>query len=123
MENRVRGLADLKDTNFYCEVCKINKFRRSIGSMRSEHPLELFFVDVWGPCRTVRRNRERYFLSIMNDHSRRVSVYPMRLKSDVFDIVKSHITQAGNFLGRKVKNFKSDNGIRFLFCNFSLTYN
>lgn len=64
-ENGVRGLADLKDNDFYCEVCKINKFRRPsflpIGSIRSEHPSELWFADVCGPCRTVGKNGKDIF--------------------------------------------------------------
>lgn len=71
-ENGVWGFADLMDNDFHCEVCKLNKFRKPhfklIGSIHSKHRLELLFGDVWGPCRTVGRNRERYFLSIMDDH-------------------------------------------------------
>lgn len=46
----------------------------------------------------------------------------MRLKSDVFDIVKSHITRAEKFLGRKVKNLKSDNGSQFINDNFKIYF-
>lgn len=46
----------------------------------------------------------------------------MKLKSDVFDIVKSHITRAENYLGRKLKNFKSDNRGEFVNANFKIYF-
>lgn len=56
---------------------------------------------------------EKYFLSIIDDYSRRVSVYPMKLKSEVFDLIKNHILRAEKFLNLKVKSFRSDNGKEF----------
>lgn len=113
----VRGLPSLGDVDFLCEACKLGKFRsvsfKSSNKIRSDHPLELLFADVWGPCRVEGRGGERYFLSIIDDFSRRVSVYPMKLKSQVFDIVKLHITRAETYLGRKVKCFRTDNGKEF----------
>lgn len=113
----VRGLPNLGNTDFFCDSCKLEKFcsvsHKSTNRVRSSQPLELLFSDVWGPNRVVGRQGEKYFLSIIDDFSCRMSMYPMRLKSDAFDNVKLYITQAENFLGKRVKFFKSNNGREF----------
>lgn len=116
-QNCVKGLPDLRDADFHCEPCKINKFRkksfRSNNFRRAKNPLELLYADVWGPSKVPGRKGERYFLSIIDDYSRKVSLYPIMYKDDVFEIVKQHINRAENFLDRRVKFFRSDNGGEF----------
>ncbi|GFR07054.1 retrovirus-related Pol polyprotein from transposon TNT 1-94 [Trichonephila clavata] len=56
---------------------------------------------------------EKYFLSIIDDFSRKAAVYPLREKSEVFEVVRLHITRVENFLDLKVKHFRSDNGSEF----------
>lgn len=103
-KNGIRYLADLKESDLHCKLWKIDKKTtfKPIGSIRSEHPLDLFYADVCHPCKIGGIQGERYVLSIMDDRSLRVSIYPIKLMSDVFDIVKSHNTRAENFLGRKL---------------------
>lgn len=114
----VRGLPNIKDEEYFCEPCKINKFKRpslkSLDQIRSTRPLQLLFADVWGPCKVVGRHGEKYFLSIIDDFSRRVSIYPIKMKSDVYDILKGHIIKAENFLDLRVKAVRTDNGGEFV---------
>lgn len=120
--NSVRGLPLVKNRDFHCETCKLNKHRRVsfkfTGHIRSKHPLELLHTDVWGPTAVAGRGGERYFLSIIDDFSRKIWVYPMRGKSEVFAIFKKHIQRAELFIGKKVKAVRSDNGGEFSNENF-----
>lgn len=115
----VRGLPTFSTKSlFKCEPCKVNKFRRvsfkSIENVRSKAPLGLICADVWGPHKVRGRAGERYFLSIIDDYSRKVSLYPIIEKSEVADLVISHINRVENFLNCRVKAFRSDNGTEFV---------
>lgn len=112
-----RGLPDLKRNGYSCETCKINKFRRvsfkTIGRTRSKKPLELLHMDMWGPAEVTGRNGERYFLSIIDDYSKKTSLYPLTEKSKVFEVFKRHVTQAERSLDCRVKSIRTDNGREF----------
>ena len=43
--------------------------------------LELVHVDVWDPTKTVSLGGHRYFISVVDDYSRRCWVYPNKTKS------------------------------------------
>jgi len=49
-------------------------------------------------------------VTFINDSSRKVWVYFLKHKSDVFDVFKKWLAQIENELGRKLKCLKSDNG-------------
>jgi len=80
---------------------------------RGHKPLETVFMDVWGPISTEGRGGEKYFLSIIDDFSRKTVVYPFRDKTQVFEIFKKHITRAERFLDKKLKFIRTDNGLEF----------
>lgn len=117
--NAVGGLPRLKKIpNFECEPCKLNKYKRvsfkTSEFNNSKAPLELLFLDVWGPAQTIGRNGERYYVSILDDFSKRMFVFPISHKSDVFDVFIRHVKWAERSLGRKVKKIRTDNGGEFI---------
>ena len=65
-------------------------------------------MDIWRLIKTEGRNGEWYFLSIIDDFSHRVAVYPLREKSEVFEVVKSHVARAERQLGKKLKDLRSE---------------
>ena len=52
-----------------------------------------------------------YFVTFIDDSSRKVWIYFLKHKSDVFDVFKKWLAQVENESGRKVKYLKSDNGV------------
>ena len=76
------------------EVCKpyqMSKQKRvqfAISTARSATPLELVPTDVWGPTSILARNGVKYVLTLIDDFSRKVYVYFLRKKSDVFSKFK-----------------------------------
>lgn len=52
----------------------------------------------------------RYFLTIIDDWSRKVDVTFLKSKDEVVNKVKEHIVKIETQKGRKVKRFRSDNG-------------
>ncbi|GBM14113.1 Retrovirus-related Pol polyprotein from transposon TNT 1-94 [Araneus ventricosus] len=117
-EKGVVGLPDFKDIKLNCEPCRVNKFKRvsfkPLNEIRSKKPLELLYADIWGPSQTRGKNGELYYLTIIDDYSRKASLYPIREKSDACYLIKRHIEREENLLGRRVKAFRMDNGGEFI---------
>ncbi|CAI7789924.1 unnamed protein product, partial [Closterium sp. NIES-53] len=50
-------------------------------------PLQTLHMDVWGPARVTGQSRERYFLLVVDDYTRYTTVFPLRSKSQVVDVL------------------------------------
>ncbi|CAI7898705.1 unnamed protein product [Closterium sp. NIES-54] len=50
-------------------------------------PLQTLHVDVWGPARISGQGRERYFLLVVDDYTRYTTVFPLRSKGEVVDVL------------------------------------
>ncbi|KAF8795519.1 Retrovirus-related Pol polyprotein like [Argiope bruennichi] len=118
----VIGMPELKDMDLNCEPCKIAKSRhksfKPIGKIRSIKPLELLHMDLCGPFPDVAIGGYRYFLSIIDDFSRKVTVYPIKEKTEVFKHFSNYQKRAERFLNSKVINVRTDNGLEFCHAEF-----
>jgi transposase InsO family protein len=54
--------------------------------------------------------RSKYFVSFIDDYSRRLWVYPIKKKSDVFPVFKVFKAQIELESGKKIKCLRTDNG-------------
>ncbi|GFV33697.1 retrovirus-related Pol polyprotein from transposon TNT 1-94 [Trichonephila clavipes] len=116
----VKGLPRLTDNGkTHCIPCKLAKSKRvsfkKTGAVRSKRPLELLHMDLCGPMPTERQGGNKYFLSIIDDYSRKVTVFPIRNKSDVFHTFIRFQKRAERFLSKKVIAVRTDGGLEF--CN------
>ncbi|GFU83317.1 retrovirus-related Pol polyprotein from transposon TNT 1-94 [Trichonephila clavipes] len=116
----VKGLPRLPDNGkTHCIPCKLAKSKRisfkKTGAVRSKRPLELLHMDLCGPMPTESQGGNKYFLSIIDDYSRKVTVFPIRNKSDVFHTFIRFQKRAERFLSRKVIAVRTDGGLEF--CN------
>ncbi|CAI7813422.1 unnamed protein product [Closterium sp. NIES-54] len=50
-------------------------------------PLQTLHLDVWGPARVSGQSRERYFLLVVDDYSRYTTVFRLRSKGQVVDVL------------------------------------
>ncbi|CAI7765507.1 unnamed protein product [Closterium sp. NIES-53] len=57
-------------------------------------PLQTLHVDVWGPARVRGQGQERYFLIVVDDYSRYTTVFPLRTKGEVPDVLIPWIRRA-----------------------------
>lgn len=119
----VKGLPLLNPPEEDCVSCKLSKSKRvsykSTGKIRSKKPLELLHMDVCGPMPVRSAGGNLYFLSIIDDYSRKVSLFPMKNKSEVFEIFKSFLKRQERYLNTKVINVRTDNGMEFCHRDFS----
>lgn len=101
-----------------CEVCVQGKQTRSsfkdVGN-RATEVLQLIHSDVCGPMSTKSFGGARYLLTFVDDFSRKVFVYPMKQKSEVFDLFVGFTKLVENQQNKTIKTFRSDNGTEF--CN------
>ncbi|GFU13274.1 copia protein [Trichonephila clavipes] len=116
----VKGLPRLTDNGkTRCIPCKLAKSKRvsfkKMGAVRSKRPLELLHMDLCGPMPTESQGGNKYFLSIIDDYSRKVTVFPIRNKSDVFHTFIRFQKRAERFLSQKVIAVRTDGGLEF--CN------
>ncbi|GFW86675.1 retrovirus-related Pol polyprotein from transposon TNT 1-94 [Trichonephila clavipes] len=116
----VKGLPRLNDNGkTHCIPCKLAKSKRvsfkKTGAVRSKRPLELLHMDLCGPMPTESQGGNKYFLSIIDDYSRKVTVFPIRNKCDVFHTLIRFQKRAERFLSKKVIAVRTDGGLEF--CN------
>ena len=73
----------------FCDTCIKGKqhkvsFPVSVPTCSSTNVLEYLHADVWGPASVTTYGGYSYFLSIVDDCSRKVWVFLLKHKSDVF---------------------------------------
>ncbi|CAI7929351.1 unnamed protein product [Closterium sp. NIES-54] len=103
----------------------------------TEAPLQTLQVDVWGPARVRGQGHERYFLLVVDDYSRYTTVFPLRSKRDVtevlidwiraarlqlresfgsdFPVLRLHSDRGGEFSSARLGAFSHAQGIRQTF--------
>ncbi|CAI7803175.1 unnamed protein product [Closterium sp. NIES-54] len=103
----------------------------------TEAPLQTLHMDVWGPARVRGEGHERYFLLVVDDSSRYTTVFPLRSKGDVtevlidwiraarlqlresfgsdFPVVRLHSDRGGEFSSARLGAFCRARGIRQTF--------
>ncbi|KAK3039795.1 hypothetical protein RJ639_027108 [Escallonia herrerae] len=98
----------------FCEGCVYGKQKRvsfrKDGKKKKIERLELVHTDVCGPTTVKSLGGNFYFVSFIDDASRKTWIYAIRQKSDVYHTFKKWKTLVENETGNKVKCLKSDNG-------------
>lgn len=106
----------------FCEYCIISKQHRlkfKASNSRSVSVLELVHSDVWqAPVQSL--GGAKYFVSFIDDYSRRCWVYPIKKKSDVFEVFKVYKARVELDSGMKIKCLRTDNGGEYTGDEFDL---
>ncbi|KAE8725113.1 hypothetical protein F3Y22_tig00009009pilonHSYRG00067 [Hibiscus syriacus] len=93
----------------FCEHCVLGKQKRvKFGTTihNTKGIVDYIHSDVWGPSKTI----NHYFVTFVDDFSRRVWVYPMKSKDEVLQIFLKWKNMIENQTGRKIKRLRTDNG-------------
>ncbi|CAI5953433.1 unnamed protein product [Closterium sp. NIES-65] len=80
-----------------CVPCVEGRLRAAPHSSQfhpTEAPLQTLHMDVWGPARVRGQGHERYFLLVVDDYSRYTTVFPLRSKGDVTEVLIDWIRAA-----------------------------
>ena len=71
--------------------------------------LDYVHSDVWGPAKTPSLGGRHYFVTFVDDFSRRVWVFTMKKKDEVLGVFLRWKAQVENQTGRKIKVLRTDN--------------
>ncbi|CAI7762919.1 unnamed protein product, partial [Closterium sp. NIES-53] len=103
----------------------------------TEAPLQTLHLVVWGPARVRGQGHERYFLLVVDDHTRYTTVFPLQRKGDVpnvlipwiratrlqlrerfqsdFPVLRLHSDRGAEFSSDLLAAFCAEHGIRQTF--------
>lgn len=89
-----------------CKICIMGKQTRvayKARGKRCNELLGLIHTDVNGPMPVESLGGHRYFVSFIDDYSKRVFLYPMKLKSEVYDKMVHFKNMVENQLNKNIK--------------------
>ena len=87
----------MNDMQNVCEACQFGKqLRHTFAKERnvSKRPLQVIHSNVWGPTRIASLAGNTYYVTFIDDHTRKVWLYYMKAKSKVFQHFK-HFKKQG----------------------------
>lgn len=109
---------EIKELEF-CEHCVMGKSKKvsfNVGKHNLEEALEYVHADLSGsPNVTPSLSGNKYFLSIIDDKTRKVWLFFLKTKDETFERFCEWKELVENQTGKKVKCLRTDNGLEF--CN------
>ncbi|CAI7818540.1 unnamed protein product [Closterium sp. NIES-54] len=73
-----------------CDPCVKGQQRAALHSSTfspTEAPVQTLHMDVWGPARVHGQGHKRYFLLVVDDYSRYTTVFPLRSRGEVTEVL------------------------------------
>lgn len=113
----VKGLPELNNSDEVCSDCMVGKqHRESIpktSNWRASQKLELVHADICGPIKPESNSKRRYFLTFIDDSSRKTWVYFLVEKSDALDSFKKFKVMVEKQSGKCICCLRTDRGGEF----------
>ena len=109
------GLVPVQSIDF-CEPCVLGKqYRLSFhkGTHLAKACLEYLHADLWGRSPVPTHGGNKYFLSIVDDFTRKVWVFLLKSKDQTLEKFKTWKTMVESQIERKIKTLRTDNGLEF----------
>lgn len=121
-ENTDHVIFPNKIEDLTCVTCKEGKQTRlpfkSKGS-RASNILDLVHSDICGPMETETLGGSKYFITFLDDHSKKIHVYFLRNKSDALEKFKEFKHEVENQKNARIKVLRTDNGLEYVNKSFS----
>lgn len=102
----VKGLKDINISSKNCEACVKGKQSRltfKSSNKQANHPLDIVHSDICGPMSVNSIGGARYFLTFIDDHTRKMFVYFLKHKSETADVFLKFKALVENQTGRRIK--------------------
>ena len=121
--NLVEGMTHTTGTvNHECEACAQAKMHKipfpKKSTKKTSRALELIHSDLCGPMNVESIGGSKYVLTFTDDHTRYVTVYFLKSKSEVLSKFEEYVNMVENATGQRVQNLLTDNGGEYLSQNF-----
>jgi hypothetical protein len=104
-----------------CSVCAEGKQHAlpfGTSTRKTTKILQLVHSDVCGPVETVSIGKNKYFMTLIDDYSRKVFVYFLERKNQAFDKFREFKAAVENELGEKIVCLRTDNGGEYVNTEF-----
>lgn len=113
-KSMVKGLPNFDSPSNICEDCVVSKQHRvpfpKSGSQRAKKPLDIVHYDICGPINPTSNGGKRYFITFIDDYSRKTWVYFLQVKSEAFAAFKSFKALVEKESGNVIKVLRTDRG-------------
>jgi len=106
--------------SFMCDSCIVAKAHQipfSTSNIVYDTPLQLVYIDIWGPAPINATCGARYYISFLDAFTRYTWLYLINTKSQALAVFKLFKTFAENQTGHKLKSIQTDNAKEFLCFN------
>ncbi|GJS45163.1 gag-pol polyprotein [Tanacetum coccineum] len=100
---------------------KQHRLKFKTSNSKSVYVIELVHSDVW-QAPVLSLGGTKYFVSFIDDYSRRCWVYPIKKKSDVFEVFKVYKARVELDSGKNIKCLRTDNGGEYTGDEFNTFY-
>jgi hypothetical protein len=122
-QQMVTGLPLVSCRDGVCASCVLDKHHRDSfdkrASWHASGPLQLVHSDLCGPLSSPSFSGCKYFLTFIDDFSRRTWVYFLKLKSEVFDKFLAYKALVEKQSGHQIQRLRIDNGGEYVNNNFT----
>jgi hypothetical protein len=112
----VEGMSNCSMDFDFCEHCLYgnhNRVRFPSSAMRAEGILQLVHSDVFGPVSVPSLGKSMYYVSFIDDFSRKTWIYFLKKKSEFFDRFKEFKALVENQSEKQIKVLTIDNSGEF----------
>jgi transposase InsO family protein len=122
-QQMVTGLPLVSCRDGVCAGCVLDKHHRDSfdkrASWHASGPLQLVHSDLCGPFSSPSFSGCKYFLTFIDDFSRRTWVYFLKLKRKVFDKFLAYKALVEKQSGHQIQKLRTDNGGEYVNNNFT----
>ncbi|RDX88105.1 hypothetical protein CR513_30341, partial [Mucuna pruriens] len=123
-QKMVHGLPKLDSSSIVCADCFTGKQHHNpipkASEWRASTILELIHADICGPIEPISNSGKRYFLSFIDDYSRKGRVYLLSEKSEALECFKSYKKMVEKEVRAFIKCLRTDRGGEFNSPTFKL---
>ena len=114
----VRGLPKIDQVEEICEAFQLGKQHRDPfpqqSSWRAKRPLELVHSDLCGKMPTESLGGSNFFITFIDDFTRKVWIYFLKEKSQAFQVFKDFKAEVENYTGLHIKTLRTDRGGEYI---------
>ena len=107
---------------FHCDRCAFAKHHRNSyipHNYKPTSPFTLVHSDIWGASRVSTLKGKRWFVTIIDDHTRVTWVFLLKEKSEVENVFRNFYTMVQTQFNTKIKMVRSDNGREYFSQNLN----
>lgn len=102
--------------SFFCPVCPMARQTRLPFPTRTKDTTTIFdllHIDLWGPYHVATHDKHKYFLPLLDDHSRCTWTQLLSCKSNMIHTIIAFVSMIENQFKTNLKAVRTDNGLEF----------